>query len=39
MTFYSDSVGTAFIDVDALPWIPFLPYSDQIHIKLIKLKQ
>ena len=23
MKFYSDSVGTACIDVDALPWVPF----------------
>lgn len=37
MKFYSDSVGTACIDVDALPWVPFLPYSDQLHLKLIKL--
>lgn len=37
MTFFSDSVGTALVDVDALPWIPFLPYSDQIFLKLIKV--
>lgn len=37
MNFYADQVGTAMIDVDQLPWIPFLPYSDQVFIKLIKL--
>ena len=37
MTFFSDTVGTALVDVDALPWIPFLPYSDQIFLKLIKV--
>ena len=37
MTYYSDSVGAAMIDVAALPWIPFLPYSDQLQLKLIKL--
>jgi hypothetical protein len=37
MTFYCDTIGTALIDVDALPWVPFLPYSDQVHIKLIKI--
>jgi quercetin dioxygenase-like cupin family protein len=37
MTFFADKVGTAMINVDALPWIPFLPYSDQIFIKIIKL--
>ena len=37
MTFYSDSVGAHMIDVDALPWVPFLPYSDQLHLKIIKL--
>ncbi len=29
MNFYADQVGTAMIDVGQLPWIPFLPYSDQ----------
>lgn len=37
MAFFADSVGTALVDVDALPWIPFLPYSDQIFLKLIKV--
>lgn len=37
MTFFSDTVGTALVDVDALPWVPFLPYSDQLFIKLIKV--
>lgn len=37
MTFYSDTVGTAYIDVAAQPWIPFLPYSDEVHLKVIKL--
>lgn len=37
MTFFSDSVGTALVDIDALPWIPFTPYSDEIFLKLIKI--
>lgn len=37
MTFFADSVGTALVDVDALPWIPFTPYSDEIFLKLIKI--
>lgn len=37
MTFFANSVGTALVDVDALPWIPFTPYSDDIFLKLIKV--
>lgn len=37
MTFFADSVGTALVDVDALPWIPFTPYSDEVFLKLIKI--
>lgn len=37
MTFFSDNVGAAMIDVDALPWVPFLPYSEELQLKLIKL--
>lgn len=37
MSFYSDSVGTALVDVEALPWIPFTPYSDEVFLKLIKI--
>ena len=37
MTFFADSVGTALVDVDALPWVPFTPYSDEIFLKLIKI--
>nr|WP_315459369.1 2,4'-dihydroxyacetophenone dioxygenase family protein [uncultured Sphingorhabdus sp.] len=36
MGFYFENIDTAVTDVEALPWVPFLPYSDELHIKLIK---
>jgi len=37
MTFFSSKVGTSLVDVEALPWIPFTPYSDEVFLKLIKI--
>ena len=34
---YCDTIDTALIDVEALPWMPFAPYSDEILLKLIKV--
>jgi 2,4'-dihydroxyacetophenone dioxygenase len=36
MGFYFENIDTAVIDVEALPWTPFVPYTDHVHIKLIK---
>lgn len=36
-TMFCDTIDTALIDVESLPWIPFVPYSDTIFIKLIKV--
>lgn len=37
MNYYANIVGAAVTDVEAMPWIPFLPYSDQLHLKIIRL--
>lgn len=37
MNFFCDGIGAALIDVEALPWMPFLPYSEEIKIKLIRV--
>ncbi|WP_342669177.1 alpha/beta fold hydrolase [Curvibacter gracilis] len=37
MSMYFETVDTALIDVESLPWIPFTPYSDTILMKLIKV--
>ena len=37
MNYYANLVGAAVTDVEAMPWIPFLPYSDQLHLKIIRL--
>ncbi|BAL24290.1 alpha/beta fold hydrolase [Azoarcus sp. KH32C] len=34
---YFESVNTALVDVESLPWVPFTPYSDKYHLKLIKV--
>ena len=34
---FCETIDTALIDVESLPWMPFIPYSDQIFIKLIKV--
>lgn len=37
MPMFCDTVDTALIDVEALPWMPFVPYSDKFFLKLIKV--
>jgi quercetin dioxygenase-like cupin family protein len=37
MNYFASAVGAAVTDVEALPWIPFLPYSDQLQLKIIRL--
>lgn len=34
---YFKNIDTALIDVEALPWMPFLPYSDTVMVKAIKV--
>ena len=34
---YYETIDTALIDVESLPWMPFAPYSDDFLIKLIKV--
>jgi len=36
-TMFYETVDTALIDVESLPWMPFAPYSDKFHLKLIKV--
>lgn len=31
-----ENIGTGLIDVEALPWVPFAPYSNDVFLKLIK---
>lgn len=33
---YYQSVDTAVIDTESLPWVPFTPYSDEVFVKYIK---
>ena len=33
---FYESIDTALIDTDKLPWMPFLPYSDKFFLKLLK---
>ena len=37
MNYFANAVGAAVTDVEARPWIPFLPYSDQLQLKIIRL--
>ena len=37
MPMYFENIDTALIDVEALPWHPFLPYADDVFVKLIKV--
>ena len=37
MTFYYDNIDTALIEADDLPWVPFVPYTDKAHLKLLKV--
>lgn len=34
---FYESIDTALIDVESLPWMPFTPYSDKFMLKLIKV--
>ena len=36
-TMFHETIDTALIDVEALPWMPFSPYSEEIFIKVIKV--
>ena len=37
MPMFYETIDTALIDVESLPWMPFAPYSDTIFLKLIKV--
>lgn len=37
MTLFYERIDTALIDVEALPWVPFLPYTDRAFVKAIKV--
>jgi 2,4'-dihydroxyacetophenone dioxygenase len=32
-----ENIDTAVIDAESLPWIPFLPYADNVFLKLLKV--
>ena len=32
-----ENIDTAVIDTESLPWIPFLPYADNVFLKLLKV--
>ncbi len=34
---FYETIDTALIDVESLPWMPFAPYSDKFFLKLIKV--
>lgn len=36
-TMFYETIDTALIDVESLPWMPFAPYSETIFLKLIKV--
>lgn len=37
MNYFANAVGAVLTDVEALPWIPFLPYSEELKLKIIRL--
>lgn len=37
MSYYFQTIDTALIDADKLPWIPFVPYTDKAFLKLLKV--
>ncbi|RZU38723.1 ChrR-like protein with cupin domain [Fluviicoccus keumensis] len=37
MSMFFEGINTGVIDVDALPWMPFLPYTDKAFVKAIKV--
>lgn len=34
---FFETIDTALIDVESLPWMPFVPYSEEVFLKLIKV--
>ena len=36
MPMFYETIDTALVDVESLPWMPFTPYSEEIQLKLIK---
>lgn len=34
---FYETIDTSLIDVEALPWIPFVPYTDKAFLKIIKV--
>ncbi|MBT9572663.1 MAG: 2,4'-dihydroxyacetophenone dioxygenase family protein [Pseudomonas umsongensis] len=34
---FYETIDTALINVDSLPWVPFAPYSDKFFLKIIKV--
>lgn len=34
---FFESIDTALIDVESMPWIPFVPYSNEVFVKIIKV--
>jgi 2,4'-dihydroxyacetophenone dioxygenase len=34
---FFEKIDTALIDVESLPWVPFLPYTDKVFVKAIKV--
>lgn len=37
MAFFYDGIGASMVDVEALPWVPFLPYSEEMMLKVIRV--
>jgi len=37
MPFAFENIDTGLIDVESLPWIPFTPYTEDAHLKLLKV--
>jgi len=37
MPFAYEAIDTALIDVESLPWMPFVPYTDEALVKLIRI--
>jgi 2,4'-dihydroxyacetophenone dioxygenase len=38
MPMYYENIDSAVIDAESLPWIPFLPYADNVFLKLLKVE-
>lgn len=37
MSMFFEGINTGLIDVESLPWMPFVPYTDQAFVKPIKI--